>query len=73
MPRLFFGISPDSHIRSEIVKSLYPLSTLGALTPEANLHITLQFMGEIDSAKDSTKIDSLIAEISALGAGMKGF
>ncbi|HNX96341.1 MAG TPA: RNA 2',3'-cyclic phosphodiesterase [Candidatus Aminicenantes bacterium] len=62
--RSFIGIGLDERTRGEIVAFTAPLQKLGLAvrwTPEANLHLTLQFLGEIDGPQQSAITAALAA------------
>ncbi|MDE0309220.1 MAG: RNA 2',3'-cyclic phosphodiesterase [Acidiferrobacterales bacterium] len=53
MQRLFVALWPDHEVREQLVdiQTEFGLSTLGRLVPARNLHITLQFLGEVPPAE----------------------
>ena len=49
MSRYFFALWPNNLIREEIVNRSFQIDVTGSKTVKSNLHLTLVFMGKLDS------------------------
>ena len=59
MPRLFFGLWPDAEVRTQIQHFASSLSLPNSrFLPENNTHVTLAFLGNVDSATTTALIDA---------------
>ena len=48
MNRYFFGLWPDAMVRKALIKQRTQLNCTGRLTADANLHLTLLFLGQLN-------------------------